>query len=87
MTDQDERHHAGISATDHDTESIVMSAWCAALGVTNLEPDVGFFDLGATSADIAMVASRLRQTWPELRTVELFLHPTVDSLVAFLDEL
>lgn len=68
-----------------DTAELVTTLWHEVLELKRLDPTVGFFDLGATSVDVARVAARLRMTWPELRTVDLFLHPTLNDLVTFLD--
>ena len=50
------------------------------------EPDAGFFDLGATSEMMLGVVRTLRGRWPCLRIVNIFSHPTVEQLAAFLGD-
>jgi hypothetical protein len=63
---------------------VVHAVWCEVLGVELLDPDVGFFDLGATSSDVMSAVTRLRDRWPDLRAVDMMLYPTVNSLATFL---
>jgi hypothetical protein len=81
--------------TDHDeidlpdpigpAADVVRATWAAVLGQPTIAPDVGFFDLGAVSADVLVVVGCLRARWPRLRVVDVFVYPTVDTLAAFLD--
>jgi hypothetical protein len=63
----------------------VQAVWSVVLGEESLDPDVGFFDLGATSTNVLAAVDRLRARWPNLRVIDVFLYPTVNSLTAFLD--
>ena len=65
---------------------VLQAVWAQALGVETIEPDAGFFDLGATSEMMLGVVHTLRRRWPHLRIVNLFAHPTVEQLAAFLGD-
>ncbi|OLE27405.1 MAG: hypothetical protein AUG49_05315 [Catenulispora sp. 13_1_20CM_3_70_7] len=63
-----------------------MAVWSAVLAEEPIDQNVGFFDLGATSADVLSAVEMLRCRWPDLRVVDIFLHPTVHALAAFLGD-
>jgi hypothetical protein len=79
-----ERADARTRSSAGPPTEVVGEIWSAVLGAESLDSDVGFFDLGATSADVAAAVDRLRRWWPDLRVVDVFLYPTVNSLTAFL---
>ena len=62
----------------------IAAAWAQVLNVGYIDPDVGIFDLGATSATVLVVVELLRDRWPRLKAVDVFLYPTVASLAEFL---
>jgi nonribosomal peptide synthetase protein BlmVI len=65
---------------------LVAQAWAAALGRPDIDPDAGFFDLGADSATVMEVVRTLRARWPGLKVVDVFANPSVRSLAAHLEE-
>jgi len=65
---------------------VLQAVWARTLGVEAIEPDAGFFDLGATSEMMLGVVRILRGRWPHLRIVSIFAHPTVEQLAAFLGD-
>jgi Phosphopantetheine attachment site len=65
---------------------VVTAVFALALGEDEVDPDVGFFDLGASSVVVLKVFELLRHRWPDLRVVDFFLHPTGATLAAFLDD-
>ncbi len=67
------------------TTAIVGATWADVLGCTDVDPNVGFFDMGAVSVDVVRAVERLRGRWPRLRVVDVFLYPTVNELARFLD--
>ncbi|MFI6234798.1 phosphopantetheine-binding protein [Micromonospora sp. NPDC050784] len=71
---------------DGDPVEVLQAVWADALGVETVEPDAGFFDLGATSEVMLSVVRTLRGRWPGVRIVDIFSHPTVDQLAAFLTD-
>ncbi|MFI7068857.1 acyl carrier protein [Micromonospora sediminicola] len=73
-------------ALDGASIDVVRRVWADALGLDDVDQDIGLFDLGATSADMLSVVRILRQRWPRLRVVDIFDHPTVAQLAAFLDD-
>jgi aryl carrier-like protein len=85
MTDRTSGPAAGLDLGGAPLE-VVEAVWTDALGVDAVDPDAGFFDLGATSATMLGVVRVLRQRWPRLKVVDIFAHPTVAQLAAFLDD-
>ncbi|WDZ86238.1 acyl carrier protein [Micromonospora cathayae] len=83
MTDRTIVAEAGRDL-DGDPVEVLRAVWADALGVDEVDPDEGFFDLGATSEMILGVVRELRRRWPDLRIVDVFSHPTVGQLAAFL---
>lgn len=73
-----------MTITRDGADAVVAAALAAALGFADIDSHTGFFDLGADSATIVRFAARLREHWPDLRTVDIFSHPTVSELAAFL---
>jgi hypothetical protein len=69
---------------DGSTVEVLQAVWAAALGVETVDPDAGFFDLGATSEMMLGVVRLLRGRWPGVRIVDVFDHPSVGQLAAFL---
>ncbi|MEU3662055.1 phosphopantetheine-binding protein [Streptomyces sp. NPDC032940] len=71
---------------DGDPVDVVAAVWAAALGVDAVDPQEGFFDLGATSAMVVDVVRVLRRRWPGLKIVDVFSRPTVAQLAAHLGD-
>ncbi|MBZ5735013.1 amino acid adenylation domain-containing protein [Nocardioides sp. TRM66260-LWL] len=65
----------------------VAEVWREVLGTGGRGPDDDFFDLGGGSLSAAQVLTRLRPEHPELAVGDLYDHPTLGSLAAFLEEL
>jgi acyl carrier protein len=64
---------------------VVGSVWRDVLGVAQVAPDDGFFDLGGSSLAMVRVHARLQERFgPDLSIVELFRHPSLGSLVDYL---
>ncbi|MEM7050082.1 MAG: amino acid adenylation domain-containing protein [Acidobacteriota bacterium] len=56
------------------------------LGIAEVRPHDRFFEFGANSVDLVRIAIELRRMLDrDLSVVEIFRHPTVASLAAFLD--
>ena len=66
---------------------VVEEVWARALGLDAVDPDTGFFDLGADSVMLLDVLQVLRGRWPRLRLAHLFAHPTTRQLATFLEHL
>lgn len=64
--------------------AIVATAWADALEVDRVDPETGFFDLGADSVTVLRVAAALREHRPRLRAVDILANPSVSSLSEFL---
>ena len=72
-------------ASRTELENTIARIWQDALGLDAVGLNSNFFDLGATSLNIAeAAASILSELKRELRVTDLFAHPTVTSLAAFL---
>jgi aryl carrier-like protein len=69
---------------DASVRRLLEGLWCRVLQVDHVDPQVGFFDLGATSLMLVEVLSALRERWPSMKMVDLLGHPTVKELEAFL---
>jgi amino acid adenylation domain-containing protein len=66
-------------------EQVVAGAWQSALQVAEVGLQDNFFDLGGHSLLMVSVADRLRaEVSPSLTLLDLFQHPTVESLAAHL---
>ncbi|MEV0820675.1 non-ribosomal peptide synthetase [Nonomuraea rubra] len=69
------------------TERRIAAVWAAALELTQVGLHDNFFDLGGNSIRLLAVLSALRERGQDggLKLVDLFRHPTVAALAAFLD--
>ncbi len=68
------------------TLAAISAAWSKALGRTSLPLTVNFFDLGGTSIGMVKVHAELDgQLGKPLSMTDLFSHPTIASLAAFVD--
>lgn len=85
MTDRTRVPETG-SDLDGTPIEVVQAVWASALGVEVVDPDAGFFDLGATSRMMLDVVHVLRRRWPHLRIVDVFSNASVAQLAAFLDD-
>ena len=66
---------------------VVLELFTEILGVTDIEPDESFVDLGGDSLLAARLIARLHDELPvELVTRTLFEAPTAAELAALLDE-
>ncbi|MEU9210506.1 acyl carrier protein [Streptomyces sp. NPDC048415] len=65
---------------------VIAAVWAEVLDLESVDPDTGFFDLGATSATVLRVVHILRRRWPRLQIVHVFSHPTPAQLAAFLGD-
>lgn len=65
----------------------IAAAWSRVLGLENVGLDESFFDLGGTSLSLLRLHAELRSlpARQPLRIVDLFQHPTVRTLAAFLE--
>ncbi|MGW0832960.1 acyl carrier protein [Streptomyces prunicolor] len=69
-----------------DPTEVVAAVWAETLGLDTVDPDAGFFDLGATSAMVVDVVRVLRPRWPGIKIVDVFACPTVAQLAAVLGD-
>ncbi|OEJ30271.1 hypothetical protein BGK67_01885 [Streptomyces subrutilus] len=77
---------ASAGGGDAGVRQVLMRVWAGLLGGADLDPDRGFFELGATS----MTATRAHQLicaelGVEFPLAEIFRHPTVNKLAAFFE--
>ncbi|MEX0169023.1 acyl carrier protein [Streptomyces sp. LMG1-1-1.1] len=71
---------------DGPAGEVIAAVWADALGLDEVDPDTGFFDLGASSGTVVQVVHVLRGRWPDLKLVQVFSHPTVAQLTELLDD-
>jgi len=71
---------ASLSAS----ELAVAAVWCRVLGTKCLDPDTSYFDLGASSLQMAEAHAELERQYPALPITALFQFPTVRSLARHL---
>lgn len=71
----------------HGTAAMVAQLWQEVIGAVPESPEIDFFDLGGSSLTAAQVVTMLRAEYPELTVADLYEHPTVGALTAFLDAL
>jgi mycobactin peptide synthetase MbtE len=75
----------GAAAAAADVEAAVAAVWTEVLGREAIAPTSNFFDVGGTSLTLTAVRARLSaQFGRQLKIVDLFRHPTIRSLAAFL---
>lgn len=72
--------------TPASTEELVAMIWCEVLGMHEVGLDDSFFDIGGHSLLVARVQERLVAALGRpIPAVEVFSHPTVRQLAAYLD--
>jgi hypothetical protein len=71
---------------DGDPTEVITAVWAEALGLDTVDPEVGFFDLGASSVMVLGVVRVLRRRWPGIKIVDVFSRPTIARLAAFLGD-
>jgi non-ribosomal peptide synthetase-like protein len=69
-----------------ETARWVAGLWAEIIGAEVTGPGDDFFDFGGGSLTAAQVVSRLRERAPETTVGDLYAHPTVGDLAAWLDE-
>ncbi|HET6939135.1 MAG TPA: amino acid adenylation domain-containing protein, partial [Nocardioides sp.] len=71
----------------HGTMAWIAELWLELLGADVRTPADDFFDLGGGSLTAAQMVSRLRTRFPEVVVGDIYEHPTVGTLGAYLDGL
>ena len=77
---------AGPSDELGETARWIAEIWAEVIGAEVSGPGDDFFDFGGGSLTAAQVVSRLREKNPETTVGDLYAHPTVGDLAAWLDE-
>ena len=72
-------------ATSASAEQALAILWSRVLGNPRIDPDISYFDLGATSLHVAEVHAELARSHPTLAITALFQFPTVRSLARHLN--
>ncbi|MFC9997307.1 Pls/PosA family non-ribosomal peptide synthetase [Nocardia sp. NPDC127526] len=73
---------AGLSAT----EQWVAGLWDSILGAEVTDPGTDFFDVGGGSLAAAQLVAALRERFPHIAVADLYDHPRLGALAAYLDE-
>ena len=71
----------------HGTMGWLAELWLELLGADVRTPADDFFDLGGGSLTAAQLVSRLRTRFPDVVVGDIYEHPTVGTLAAYLDQL
>ncbi|MGO1166504.1 MAG: Pls/PosA family non-ribosomal peptide synthetase [Janibacter sp.] len=69
-----------------ETAQWIAGIWAEVIGAEVSGPGDDFFDFGGGSLTAAQVVSRLREKNPETTVGDLYAHPTIGDLAAWLDE-
>ncbi|WP_459963458.1 Pls/PosA family non-ribosomal peptide synthetase [Nocardia sp. IFM 10818] len=72
----------GLSAT----EQWVAGLWDSILGAEVTDPGTDFFDVGGGSLAAAQLVAALRERYPHIAVADLYDHPRLGALAAYLDE-
>jgi acyl carrier protein len=76
-----------LEAPVSELEKKIASVWQEVLELETVGLDRNFFDLGATSLTVAEAATNLSHALNRtLRITDLFAHPTISALAAYLNE-
>lgn len=68
-----------------ETESWLAGLWNEVLGAGVTDPREDFFDLGGGSLSAAQMVSRIRARFPEVAMGDIYDHPRLGALAAYLD--
>ena len=71
----------------HGTMGWLAELWLELLGAEVRTPADDFFDIGGGSLTSAQLVSRLRTRFPDVVVGDIYEHPTVGTLAAYLDQL
>lgn len=83
----DRRIDDNFAAPRTDLEQLLAGIWVDVLKVERVGINTNFFDAGGHSLLMMQVQLKLQEaTGSPISTVELFMHPTVQSLAAHLDQ-
>lgn len=77
--------HGRDGAALDGTAGWVGDQWEAVIGVRPLDADDDFFAHGGSSLTAAQLVSALRGRYPEVTVAQVYAHPEVGELAAFLD--
>ena len=69
------------------TEQWIAELWRDVLGADDVSADADFFDLGGGSLSAAQAVGLIRARHPGFTVAEIYEHPTLAGLAAYLDEL
>jgi amino acid adenylation domain-containing protein len=67
-----------------DNEQSIAAIWCRVLGTSGIDPETSYFDLGASSLQVAEAHAELERLHPSLPITALFQFPSVRSLARHL---
>lgn len=80
------RDQRPVTALRSDTEKAIADVWRAVLQLPVIGADENFFDIGGESLSLVQVQERLTSMFGrEVSAVELFAHPTIQSLADHFD--
>ncbi|MCW5737639.1 MAG: non-ribosomal peptide synthetase [Enhydrobacter sp.] len=74
------------TAADNSTERSLLAIFQRVMGRPVTSVDASFFDLGATSLNLVEAHAEIARTWPAVKLVTLFQHPSIRALARALTE-
>ncbi|MGV0835638.1 Pls/PosA family non-ribosomal peptide synthetase [Mycolicibacterium thermoresistibile] len=83
VTDDSDDDTSGLDGT----AGWLAGLWREVLGAPVHGPDADFFELGGGSLPAAQLVASLRRRYPQVTVGDLYDHPRLGSLAAYLDEL
>lgn len=79
-----------LAEYESDTERAVAKVWCALLGLSNIDRNRSFFEMGGTSLTVFAAAHRLREalglTPEQLGATTIYDFPTLAALARVMDQ-
>ncbi|ASB52640.1 MULTISPECIES: non-ribosomal peptide synthetase [Bacillus amyloliquefaciens group] len=71
--------------SDNDTINAVLDIWSSVLGVRNIHPDQGFYEIGGSSVSATIAANKISETFHVPFTVtDMFKYPKAKDIAAYL---
>lgn len=85
MTLDIEQNQRSAPLVTNKVSQQLLAFWQEILGVEQIGLDDNFFEMGGTSLNVVMMANKIKGSiMPGIKAVDIFSHPTINSLAAFI---